>query len=192
MVFRALREAPSERSIPLMTESKRAEAPPGSSTDVRNGASTERVMQAASAASLDIEIRIMPESTRTAEEAARACGCSVGQIVKSLVFQRVDTGALVLLLIAGDRMADLAAIAPQVGAELVRADPKRVRRETGFAIGGVAPIGHLTALPVFMDASLLGHDTVWAAAGAPNAVFRVDPKRLCTAASATGLGAPAR
>lgn len=134
----------------------------------------------------------MPESTRTAEEAARACGCSVGQIVKSLVFQRLDTAALVLLLIAGDRMADLPAVGREVGAELVRADPKRVRRETGFAIGGVAPIGHLTALPVFMDALLLAHDSVWAAAGAPNAVFRVDPKRLCAAASATVLGTHAR
>lgn len=133
----------------------------------------------------------MAESTRTAEEAARACGCGVGQIVKSLVFQRIDTCALVLLLIAGDRMADLPSVAQVVGAELVRADPKRVRSETGFAIGGVAPLGHLTALPIFMDTSLLTHDVVWAAAGAPNAVFRVNPKRLCEAVSATLLGSVA-
>ena len=161
----------------------------GASTGVRSGGSTERVMRAASAAGLAVEIRLMPESTRTAEEAARACGCSVGQIVKSLVFQRVDTSALVLLLIAGDRMADLSSVAREVGADLVRADPKRVRRETGFAIGGVAPIGHLAILPVFMDASLLEHDNVWAAAGAPNAVFRVDPKQLREAAAATVLAA---
>lgn len=175
-----------------MTDSEEPTTAPAHARGGRSGASIERVARAAEAAGLDIDIRLMPESTRTAEEAARACGCSVSQIVKSLVFQRVDTRALVLLLIAGDRMADLPSVAREVGAELVRADPKRVRRETGFAIGGVAPIGHLATLPVFMDASLLRHNTVWAAAGAPNAVFRVDPKQLCEAASATVLGAHTR
>ena len=192
MVARAVSTAHPERQIPLMPESNHASLPNSASAGSRSGGSTERVLQAASAAGLNIEFRVMPESTRTAEEAALACGCSVGQIVKSLVFQRVDTSALVLLLIAGDRMADLPAVAREVGAELVRADPKRVRRETGFAIGGVAPIGHLATLPVFMDAALLGHESVWAAAGAPNSVFRVDPKQLCEAASATVLGAHAR
>lgn len=175
-----------------MPDSNQPSAPLDSSRRVHSGGSTERVARAASAAGLDIEIRLMPESTRTAEEAARACGCDVGQIVKSLVFQRVDTSALVLLLIAGDRMADLTAVAPVVGADLVRADPKRIRSETGFAIGGVAPIGHLSALPVFMDPSLLHHESVWAAAGAPNAVFRVNPSRLREATSATLLGTDAR
>jgi prolyl-tRNA editing enzyme YbaK/EbsC (Cys-tRNA(Pro) deacylase) len=151
--------------------------------------STDRVAHAAAAVGLAIEILVMPESTRTADEAARACGCSVAQIVKSLVFERVDTGALVLLLIAGDRQADLGAAARVVGADLARADPKRVRRETGFAIGGVAPIGHLVELPVFIDASLLDHETVWAAAGAPNAVFSVDPRALQDATSAVVLPA---
>ncbi len=175
-----------------MSESDHTSAPSRCSTDVRSRGSIERVMRAASTAGLEVEIRLMPESTRTAEEAARACGCSVGKIVKSLVFERVDTSALVLLLIAGDRMADLPSVAREVGAELVRADPKRVRRETGFAIGGVAPIGHLAALPVYMDASLLDHEFVWAAAGAPNAVFRVAPQQLREVASATVLGTAAR
>jgi prolyl-tRNA editing enzyme YbaK/EbsC (Cys-tRNA(Pro) deacylase) len=151
--------------------------------------STDRVAQAAAAAGLAIDVQRMPESTRTADEAARTCGCSVAQIVKSLVFERVDTGALVLLLIAGDRQADLTVAARVVGADLVRADPKRVRAETGFAIGGVAPMGHLVDLPVFIDPSLLDHDAVWAAAGAPNAVFRVDPRALQVATSAVVLPA---
>lgn len=175
-----------------MTDSEEPTTAPTHARGGRSGASIERVARAAEAAGLDIDIRLMPESTRTAEEAARACGCSVSQIVKSLVFQRVDTRALVLLLIAGDRMADLALVAPVVGAPLERADPKRVRSETGFAIGGVAPLGHLTSLPVFMDASLLTHAAVWAAAGAPYAVFRVDPARLLEATSATLLAADGR
>jgi prolyl-tRNA editing enzyme YbaK/EbsC (Cys-tRNA(Pro) deacylase) len=120
----------------------------------------------------------MPDSTRTAQDAAAACGCMVGQIVKSLIFQRQDTQDLVLLLIAGDRQADLAQAAVRVGAPLVKADPKDVRARTGFAIGGVAPLGHLTPVETFMDPALLDHPVVWAAAGAPNAVFSVCPKRL--------------
>lgn len=158
----------------------------------RGGSSVERVARAAATAGLNIEICWLPQSARTAEEAARACACSVSQIVKSLVFERVDTRTLVLLLIAGDRMADLEMTAQVVGAQLTRADPKRVRTETGFAIGGVAPIGHLTALPVFMDASLLAHAMVWAAAGAPTAVFQVDPSRLRDVTAATLLTASDR
>ena len=143
-----------------------------------SGKSTRRVAEAAEAAALDIEIVSMPESTRTADEAARACGCAVGQIVKSLIFSRQDTGALVLLLIPGDRQAELDAAAQVVGGPLGRADAKQVRAETGFAIGGVAPLGHQKPLPIFMHPALLEHDRVWAAAGAPNAVFAVDPMRL--------------
>lgn len=148
------------------------------------GKSTRRVIEAAAEAGLEIEVLTLPESTRTAVEAAEACGCAVAQIVKSLIFRREDTASLVLLLIAGDRQADLQSAADAVGGPLVRAGPKHVRDETGFAIGGVAPIGHLTPVPVFMDASLLDHDTVWAAAGAPNAVFAVHPDRLREAVSA--------
>lgn len=145
---------------------------------------TDRVAQAALAAGLDIDIRVMPDSTRTAADAAAACGCAAAQIVKSLIFRRRDTGDLVLLLIAGDRKADLDAAAAVVGAPLERADAKEVRARTGFAIGGVAPLGHAAPLAVFMDPGLLAHDTVWAAAGAPNAVFAVHPDRLRVAVGA--------
>lgn len=146
--------------------------------------SIDRVAEAASNAGLEIEILAMPESTRTASEAASACRCSEAQIVKSLVFRKSGTEELILLLVAGDRQVDLNAAAQAVGAELERADPKLVREVSGFAIGGVAPLGHRTRMPVFMDPSLLDHDVVWAAAGAPNAVFSAAPERLRDAVSA--------
>ncbi|WP_193187128.1 YbaK/EbsC family protein [Nisaea sediminum] len=152
-----------------------------------SGKSMKRVAEAASAIGLEIEILEMPESTRTAEDAAAACGCRTVQIAKSLIFERSDTGTLVLLLIAGDRQADLKAAAGIVGGPLARADAKKVRAETGFAIGGVAPIGHLAPLPVFMDPALLEHETIWAAAGAPNAVFSVRPGKLRQATGAVLL-----
>jgi prolyl-tRNA editing enzyme YbaK/EbsC (Cys-tRNA(Pro) deacylase) len=151
------------------------------------GKSTRRVAQAAEQAGLAITIRIMPDSTRTAQDAAAACGCAVGQIAKSLIFQRQDTQGLVLLLIAGDRQADLEQAALRVGAPLIKADAKDVRARTGFAIGGVAPLGHLATVETFIDPALLDHQTVWAAAGAPNAIFSVCPKRLQQATGAQTL-----
>ncbi len=126
----------------------------------------------------------MPASTRTAEEAAAACGCAVGQIVKSLVFQGNRSGRLYLLLVSGANRVDMAKAAAQAGEPLDRADPRLVRERTGFAIGGVAPIGHLGPCPVLMDEDLLAYEVVWAAAGAPNAVFSVDPAKLQQATQA--------
>ncbi|MEL6576375.1 MAG: YbaK/EbsC family protein [Pseudomonadota bacterium] len=146
----------------------------------------ERVAGAAEALGLSVEVRRMPASTRTAEEAAAACGCEVAQIVKSLVFEVAGSGALRLLLVAGHNRVDIEKVAASIGERLGRADPKRVRAETGFAIGGVAPIGHAVPVPVpvLMDRSLLDHDTVWAAAGAPDAVFAVAPQALAEATGA--------
>ena len=152
--------------------------------------STERVIAAAKAAGLEIEVASMPASTRTAEEAAAACGCAVGQIVKSLVFQGHNSGRLYLLLVSGANRVDMDKAAAQAGETLDRADPRLVRERTGFAIGGVAPIGHIESCPVLMDEDLLQYETVWAAAGAPNAVFSVCPERLkaATGAQAATLG----
>lgn len=146
--------------------------------------STERVIAAAAAANLAIEVVTMPASTRTAEEAAAACGCAVGQIVKSLVFQGHTSGKLYLLLVSGSNMVDMDKAAAHAGETLDRADPRLVRERTGFAIGGVAPIGHMEPCPVLMDEDLLQYETVWAAAGAPNAVFSVDPAKLQRATNA--------
>lgn len=140
--------------------------------------SVKRVEETARQLGFDIAVVCLPESTRTADEAAKACGCGVTQIVKSLIFVGADTGALKLLLVSGANTVDLEKIAGQIGEPLARADAKHVRDITGFSIGGVSPIGHLTPVDTFIDTDLLGHTKVWAGAGAPNAVFEIDPQRL--------------
>ncbi|WP_353843159.1 YbaK/EbsC family protein [Mesorhizobium sp.] len=122
--------------------------------------------------------------TRTAEEAAAQCGCTVAQIVKSLVFQGQASGKLFLFLVSGSNQLDLAKAAALTGEPLERADPRQIRDETGFAIGGVAPIGHLIAIPAFADKTLLDFDRVWAAAGAHDAVFAAEPHAMVKAAQA--------
>ena len=146
--------------------------------------SQDRVRQAAQNAGLEIAIRDMPQSTRTAEEAAAACNCKVGQIVKSLIFRRSDNNRPVLLLVSGTNRVDLARVAVEIGSDLKRADADYVRAETGFAIGGVAPIGSTDPVATYMDEDLLQYDTIWAAAGKSNSVFRTEPGPLAKAAGA--------
>ena len=146
--------------------------------------SSERVVEAARAAGLEIEVREFPEGTRTAEDAARAIGVSVGQIVKSLVF--ATDGRPVLCLVSGLNRVDGARLAVITGASDVRrASADDVERATGFAIGGVPPLGHAHPLPVYCDRDLLAFDTVWAAAGTPRAVFSAEPQALVKACRAT-------
>lgn len=140
--------------------------------------STERVRAALEAAGAAVEIQTMPASTRTAEEAAAACGCTVGEIVKSLIFKGGASGELILLLVSGANQVDMAKAAASVGEPLERADAKEVRARTGFAIGGVAPVGHHAPVETWIDASLLTRERLWAAAGAPNAVFAITPTVL--------------
>ena len=146
--------------------------------------SIDRVTAAAKAAGLEIEIRRMGASTRTAEEAAEQCGCVVDQIVKSLIFQGEASGMLYLFMVSGSSRLDLAKAAIQADEPLKRADPRLVRERTGFAIGGVSPIGYLTEISAFADDLLLQHDRVWAAAGAHDAVFAAEPRALLAAANA--------
>ena len=152
--------------------------------------STDRVRAAALAAGLAMRIEAMPQSTRTAEEAAAACGTSVAQIVKSLVFRKVESGEPVLLLVSGKNRVDEDAIAAQLGERLERLDARTVREITGFAIGGVAPVGSLTPLATFMDADLMQFETIWAAAGAPHAVFQTAPRQLAEAIGARIITLP--
>ncbi|MGX1306345.1 prolyl-tRNA editing enzyme YbaK/EbsC (Cys-tRNA(Pro) deacylase) [Amorphus suaedae] len=156
-------------------------------TDTPLPPSAQRVLDAAEVAGLTIEVREMPASTRTAQEAAEACGTGVGQIVKSLVFRGRDSGAPYLLLVSGSNRVDEKAVAGQIGEKIERPDARYVREETGYAIGGIPPIGHRAGLAVFIDADLLAHDVVWAAAGTPQAVFAVDPAALKAATGATVL-----
>lgn len=153
--------------------------------------SVKRVEKAAAAAGLEITVRRMPESTRTAADAAAACGCDVGQIVKSMIFEGAVSGDLKLVLVSGDHDLALDQAAGVFGEALRRASPERVRAETGFAIGGVAPIGHLTPIDTWMDGHFEQFDTLWAAAGAPNAVFETTPKALQKVTNATRFENPA-
>ncbi len=149
--------------------------------------SARRVVAAASAAGLDIAVVEMPDTTRTAEEAARACGCGVSQIVKSLVFVGRETGRPYLLLVSGSNRVDEARIANVLGETLRRPDAGAVRELTGYAIGGIPPIGHPVAMRTVIDTALLHHDVVWAAAGTPRCVFATDPARLKEATGATAF-----
>jgi prolyl-tRNA editing enzyme YbaK/EbsC (Cys-tRNA(Pro) deacylase) len=148
-------------------------------------AAAAKVQAAADAIGLAIAVRLMPDSTRTAAEAAAACGCAVGQIVKSLIFKGKDTGTPLLLLVSGANRVNEKGVAAAVGEQLVRPDADFARLATGFAIGGIPPFGHVEKLSTFMDEDLLQYGTVWAAAGTPNAVFAVDPGRLRDAVGAT-------
>ena len=123
-----------------------------------------------------VNVREFPEGTRTAVDAARAVGCDVGQIVKSLVF--LAAGNPVVALMSGANRLDEARLAAVAGEPVAKADPETARTATGYAIGGVPPFGHLTDLPVFMDSDLLGYGVVWAAAGRPDSVFAIQPERL--------------
>jgi Cys-tRNA(Pro) deacylase len=139
-----------------------------------------RVTDAAAGAGLGIEVRRFPEGTRTAADAARAVGCQVAQIVKSLVFVAGDRP--VVALVSGANRVDLEKLARAAGADSVRrADGDEVRRLTGFAIGGVPPFGHASPAAVLVDRDLTAHDVVWAAAGLPDAVFPVRPDDLVRA-----------
>ena len=148
------------------------------------GSSMARVAQAAEASGLKIRILKMAQSTRTAQEAADAVGCDVGQIVKSLVFENAATKQLNLMLVSGAHNADMDYISDVYDLKFTRCEVRRVRDETGFSIGGVSPIGHLNPIAVYMDRALLEHGEVWAAAGRPDSVFSVDPQALAAAIGA--------
>jgi len=140
--------------------------------------SAQRVQAALDAHGLAAEVREFPASTRTSAEAAAAIGCTVGQIAKSLVFRARESDRAVMVIASGANRVDEKAVAARLGEPIGRADADFVRERTGYAIGGVPPVGHSTPLPTFIDRDLLGYDEIWAAAGTPNAVFRVLPADL--------------
>ena len=122
----------------------------------------------------DYEVLEFDAGTRTAAEAAAAVGCTVAQIAKSLIFRTRDTNRPVLVVASGANRVDEKRIAAEIGERIVRADADFVRDATGFAIGGVPPVGHKTPPVTLIDDDLFQHQTIWAAAGTPNAVFRAD------------------
>jgi prolyl-tRNA editing enzyme YbaK/EbsC (Cys-tRNA(Pro) deacylase) len=144
---------------------------------------TRRVIDTAEAAGLSIDVRRFPEGTRTAADAARAIGCEVDAIAKSIVLASDD--GPVLVLTSGSNRVDYARVAAALGVAAVRrADADQARAATSFPIGGTAPWGHPAPLPVLCDHDLLGYDTVWAAAGTPDTVFAITPADLLRVACA--------
>lgn len=140
--------------------------------------SAQAVQQALEAAGVTCVVEELPASTRSAAEAAAAIGCTVQQIAKTLVFRAATTDAPIVVIASGTNRVDEQKLASLTGARIERASPAFVRETTGFAIGGVPPCGHANASPVFIDQDLLQLTEIWAAAGTPNAVFRLTPPEL--------------
>ena len=140
--------------------------------------SLARVRAALETAGIAAEIREMPDSTRTAPEAAAAAGCALDQIVKSILFRGAQSGHVVLFLTAGGNRICPDKAGACAGEPLGKADAALIRAETGFAIGGVAPVGHLRPVPTFFDPALSAFETLWAAAGTPRHVFAISPAAL--------------
>lgn len=139
---------------------------------------TERVQSALDAAGIEARIVEFPQSARTAAEAAAAIGCSVAQIAKSLVFRGAESGDAILVVASGTNRVNEKRLAEHAGEPIVKADADFVRERTGYAIGGVPPAGHVSALRTFIDRDLLEFDQIWAAAGTPHAVMELTPSQL--------------
>lgn len=140
--------------------------------------SAQKVQEALKNLGFTLNVVELPNSTRTAVEAAQAVGCQVGQIVKSLVFKAKRSQRPILVVASGSNRVNEKAIEALIGEPLGKADADFVRQRTGFVIGGVPPVGHVEPLQTFIDQDLLGYAEIWAAAGNPNAVFRLTPEDL--------------
>ena len=147
--------------------------------------SLKRVQTALKDAGLSVDIRETDDSARTAEGAAAAVGVAVDQIAKSIIFRGEASGLVVLFLTAGGNRVDPAKATAVAGQVLGKADADLIRAETGFAIGGVAPLGHLQRIEAYLDPRLLEFETVWAAAGTPRHVFAIAPADLLRVTGAT-------
>jgi len=140
--------------------------------------STQRVKDDLEKLGITATVQELPDSTRTAQEAATAAKCQVAQIVKSLVFQTKDNKKPVLILTSGANKVDEKLVGELLGEEIQFAPADFVREETGFAIGGVSPYGLIKEIPIYIDRDLLDHSIIWAAAGSHHAVFSIHPQTL--------------
>ena len=140
--------------------------------------SAQKVQQALLAMNLPCMVVELPNSTRTAVEAAQAVGCQVGQIVKSLIFMGAESRRPILVVASGINRVDETHLALLAGEAIKKADAEFARAQTGFAIGGIPPIGLANQMSTFIDQDLLAYQSVWAAAGTPHAVFELDPAFL--------------
>jgi len=139
--------------------------------------SKTRVIRALEAAGIEAEIVELTEA-KTAQMAADGVGCELDQIAKSIIFRGEESGAAILFLTAGGNRVDDLKASAIAGEPLGKADAALIRAQTGFAIGGVAPVGHLTPIRAFLDPRLMEFDVIWAAAGTPHHVFALDPGEL--------------
>jgi prolyl-tRNA editing enzyme YbaK/EbsC (Cys-tRNA(Pro) deacylase) len=142
--------------------------------------SARRVQDVLKALGLSSQVTEMSATTRSAEDAARAVGCAVGQIAKSLVFKGARSHRAVLMITSGANRVNESALARLLGEPILKADADFVRRTTGFAIGGVPPVGHCEPLTMLIDEDLLRYPEIWAAAGTPRTVFKLTPQELQT------------
>jgi prolyl-tRNA editing enzyme YbaK/EbsC (Cys-tRNA(Pro) deacylase) len=138
----------------------------------------QRIQDQLSTLGFNCKVIEFQESTRTAQEAAERAGCSLGQIIKSMIFKGMTTDKPILVLTSGANRVDEKLISKYMGEPIGRADADFVRSVTGFAIGGVPPLGHAHKMETFLDEDLLQYPTVWAAAGTPNAIFELTPDEL--------------
>ena len=141
-------------------------------------ASAQQVQDRLAELGFNNQVVEMPDTTRSATDAAASCGCEVAQIAKSIIFRAAVSNRAVLVMASGVNRVDEEKIAAALGEELAKADADFVRTSTGFAIGGVAPIGHSSAPEIFIDRDLMAFETIWAAAGTPRAVFKLTPAEL--------------
>jgi prolyl-tRNA editing enzyme YbaK/EbsC (Cys-tRNA(Pro) deacylase) len=146
--------------------------------------SAKRVQSALEQLGYQGSVQELEASTRTAVEAAQAAGCEVGQIVKSLVFRLEPAGDAVLVLVSGTNRVHERHLGRLLGGTLARADAEWVREISGFAIGGIPPVGHKSPMRTLMDEDLLQYENVWAAAGTPNAIFPITPAELLSISGA--------
>ena len=140
--------------------------------------SMRRVQEALDQSGLPLEVVELPKSTRTAQEAADAVGCDLGQIVKSLIFRGTDSNRPILVLVSGSNRVDLDRVSEVMGEPVQMADADFVREQTGFSIGGVAPVGLPDSIRTLIDQDLLQYQTIWAAAGTPRSIFSLSPGDL--------------
>jgi prolyl-tRNA editing enzyme YbaK/EbsC (Cys-tRNA(Pro) deacylase) len=140
--------------------------------------SAQKIQDQIKALGYDYMVIEHAESTRTAQEAADRAGCELGQIVKSLIFKGTESGKPILVLTSGTNRVDEKRISEYAGEAIGRADADFVRAVTGFAIGGVPPFGHLQKLETYFDEDFLQYESIWAAAGTPNAIFEVKTSDL--------------
>jgi prolyl-tRNA editing enzyme YbaK/EbsC (Cys-tRNA(Pro) deacylase) len=141
-------------------------------------ASAMKVQQALKSFGLSSRVVEMPQTTRTAADAARAVGCGVGQIAKSLVFKGEVSRQPILVVTSGVNRVNEKMLGQFISESVTKADPDFVREKTGFAIGGVPPLGHSQRLEIFIDEDLLQYEEIWAAAGTPRTVFKLTPQDL--------------